>query len=318
MHKNSQGMIADYAQTSQFEPAETEFACGFFAVALNKYAGFPGKGPTGTSEEVDTWADHEYDLIYGTHGANETGGISIDELHTVLSHAGLQYTDLPMVNASSEQASDLTHIHLALDAGYPVIVTIVESSVGDLETHGNPYEWNPVCDSSSCPTHVVTYVGYGPGYFLVVDPANVTGPLQGTNAVRPWPRKYNDQTINHHFATVVRLPFLRAIPSNNPLFWPQGFDGQLGEWNSPGEEKQAQDTWNSTQKLLQLIYGAQASYTTGIAKSWQEEWKAGRKHGGATTLEFHTTKDDGSSLIVQYFSDGSRCEWDGAPHWYRG
>lgn len=231
---NNKGMIADYIQVSQFEGNETEFACGFFAGALNKYAGFPGKGPTGTSSDVDVFADREYDLVYGSHGPGQTGGISIPELHTVLMHAGLHWWDIQAIAPGSTLASDLAHITRALDAGYPVVITLTEASVRDITGDipaGNPYEWGPVCDANSCPTHVITLVGHGPGYVLAVDPANVVGPLQGTNSVRPWPRKYDANTIDITFATIVQglqLPWLAPIPSGDPTTWAPGFIAQQG------------------------------------------------------------------------------------------
>lgn len=228
---NNKGMIADYIQVSQFEGNETEFACGFFAGALNKYAGFPGKGPTSTSSDVDVFADREYDLVYGSHGPGQTGGISIPELHTVLMHAGLHWWDIQAIAPGSALASDLAHITRALDAGYPVVITLTEASVRDITEDipaGNPYEWGPVCDANNCPTHVITLVGHGPGYLLAVDPANVVGPLQGSNSVRPWPRKYDVNTIDITFATIVQLPWLAPIPSGDPTTWAPGFIAQQG------------------------------------------------------------------------------------------
>lgn len=229
--RNSKGMIADYPETSQFDPNETEFACGFFAAALNKYAGKPGAGPTGTASQVDTFADNEYRAVYGSIDAGQTGGISIPQLHTVLQHAGLHYFDIAALTPTSTQDSDLARITAALDAGYVIISTVVEASVRDITGDippGNPYSWYPGCDANSCPTHVITYVGHGPGYLLVVDPANIIGPLQGANQVRPWPRKYDSATMQNLFATIVQLPWLAPIPSGDPTSWATGFSGQAG------------------------------------------------------------------------------------------
>lgn len=237
--KNKQGMIADYAQSTQFEPNETEFACGFFAGGLNKYAGPPGKGATGTQEQVDQWSDNEYKQVYGSFGADMSGGISVEAMHAVLQHAGCHYFDIEAINPGSTQASDIAHIHRAIDAGYPVVCTIVEATVrdltGDIQGGGNPYSWNPVCNADQCYTHVFTIVGYDSHTLYVVDPANVVGPLQGSNHVRPWPRHYDVFQLEIHWATIVQLPFLASIPSGDPTSWPANFSAQ--QQAAPAQEE---------------------------------------------------------------------------------
>lgn len=349
---NSRGMIADYAQTTQFEPNETEFACGFFAASLNKYAGLPGKGASGTSEQIDQFADNEYKAVYGSFDASQGGGISIPQLHTVFHDAGnLHYWDIVAIGPSSGQTSDIAAIKAALKAGYPVIATITEASVNDLTGDipaGNPYEWNPVCNSQSCPTHVITYVGIAAdGNLLVVDPANVVGPLQGSNTVRAWPRKYDASSIDNTFATVMQLvgpdasnPWLKPIPSGDPTSWPAGFDAQNFGPTTPLPapapspfEQEAEQVWAAFFKGLndQLAAAlAKAGITqqpvalnapainTGIYKSWEAEWHAGRQRGPALTFEYRFNRTDGKPIARQDFPGGS-CEWEldtGTPNWY--
>jgi hypothetical protein len=105
---------------------------------------------------------------------------------------------------------------------YPMIATVVEASVNDLTgdiAQGNLYEWNQPCNSQSCPTHVIIWVGIAPdGNLLAWNYANVVGPLQGNNSVRPQPRTYDIRSIDNQFATVVQAvgpnaanPWLRQI-----------------------------------------------------------------------------------------------------------
>ncbi len=44
---NAHGEVADFQDASQFAPNESEFACGEFAGAIVKFAGYPEFGSTG-------------------------------------------------------------------------------------------------------------------------------------------------------------------------------------------------------------------------------------------------------------------------------
>ena len=333
---NSKGMIANFIPVSQFEAGETEFACGFFAGATVRSA-VPPNSPfrkDETAETVDQWADHQYALVYGSFGSNMTGGISIDELHTVFHNAGnLHYWDLP-ISPTSSQSSDLANIKRALQAGYPVVATIVEASVRDVTGDipaGNPYEWNPVCNTNSCPTHVIVYCGIDKnGNLLAVDYANVVGPLQGNNSVRAWPRHYDIATIDNTFATVVQLvgddpskPWLKPIPDPaNAAAW-NGFNAQNTE-NWPAapaptpdyQRQQAQDRWNST---AAFFGGQPANDQTGIAKAWFEDFMAGKVHGPPLTAEYDSVRwGSGTPIKIQEFV-GGHYEWNignGAHDWH--
>jgi hypothetical protein len=81
---------------------------------------------------------------------------------------------------------------------------------------------------------IVYHMAIAPdGNLLAWDYANVVGPLQGTNKVRPQPRTYDIRSIDNQFATMVQFvgpnatnPWLRQIPSGDPTTWPHGFNGQ--------------------------------------------------------------------------------------------
>jgi hypothetical protein len=335
---NSAHCVANLLAGSQFEPNETEYACGFFAVAVCLFATLPDQPNNNNWEQVDQWADKQYSAVYGSYGASQTGGISIDQLHTVIKNAGnLHYYDISAIAPGSAQSSDIAHITAALKAGYPVIATIVESSVFDMTgdgVSGNPYEWNPQCNQSGCPTHVIVYVGVTPdGNLLVWDYANVVGPLQGSNTVRAQPRKYSAANINNTFATVIQLEGLQAIPSDDPTSWPAGFNAQVKEVQVNELQMQMQAYWNATTarpaggNILAeagiFPAGMTPPYTTGIAKSWQERFSS-HDDGPPVTYEMSHDIDgspitdwQGTPLTVQFFQSGSRCEWkNGNPNWY--
>lgn len=320
---NSKGMIADYAPTSQFYAGETEFACGFYTSALNKYAGAPGSGPAGSPQQVRAFAEQQYIDVYGSDRANQTGGISIPELHTVLHNAGnLHYWDMP-VDANSAHNDDIRRIKAALGAGYAVIATITEVSVRDLTGDipaGSPYEWTP------SGTHVITWVGVASdGNLLAADPANVVGPLQGDNHTRPWPRKYDASTIDNTFATIVQLPWLKTIPSGDPLAWPAGYNAQNFAPAPSGPSHEALAIWNST-TLGGVPVGKNApveagifpagkvpSISTGIAGGWLAEYRAGRCWGPPVSYEFPSEDENGKPIILQMFVGGF-CKWNGTAH----
>lgn len=339
MITNSKGMVADYQPTSQFYAGETEFACGFYTASLNKFAGRPGSGASGTSDQVRHFAEAEYIAVYGSDAASQTGGISIEQLHSVFHHAGnLHYWDIGTIGPNSQRAYDVKRIQIALAAGYPVVATVVETSVSDLTGDipaGTPYAWGP------SGTHVLTWVGVAPdGNLLAADPANIVGSLQGANHVRTWPRKYDASRIDNTFATIVQLvgpdpahPWLKPIPNGDPANWPVGFNAQnfgsasKSAWLNPNQARQAEDYWHST-TAGEIPVGGNApapagifptgkapNYGTGIALSWQSEYQAGRVWGPPLSYEFQTVNWDGRTIVAQMFS-GGRCEWDGQAHWY--
>ncbi len=311
--RNSAGANADFAPVSQFEFGETEDACGFMSVAHAKYAGFPGKGPLGASEDVDLWADTQYDLEYGNHSASQSGGVSIDDMHRLFHSAGLHYWDMPIVDAN--------RLRLALNAGYIIAVTVDEASVHDLDLGGAcPYEWNPAPGQYS---HVFLLTGPGQAgsFFLAEDTANVVGPLQGNNTVRLGPRRYNEKSLQIHWASIIQLPWLQPIPSSDPANWPTGFNAQAKPVTGNTHfDQEASDCWNSiTTMLNECIAGSGVTLqpppqNTGIFKSWQAAWANGHQFGPPLTREYHTVDMNGKPIIAQEFAH-ARCEWDGSAHW---
>lgn len=312
--RNSAGANADFAPVSQFEAGETEDACGFMSVAHAKYAGFPGKGPIGTPEMVDQWADTQYDLEYGNHGANQGGGVSIDDMHRLFHTAGLHYWDIAAI--------DTNRLRLALNAGYILAVTIDENSVHDLDLNGAcPYGWNPAPGQYN---HVILLTGPGVvgSYFLAEDTANVVGNLQGSNQVRLGPRRYDEKSIKISWASIIQLPWLLPIPSNDPTNWPNSFNAQVKPMpTNPHFDQEASDCWSSiTTVLNEFVAGSGVVLQpppqgTGIFNSWKAAWLNGHQFGPPLTKEYNTVDMNGNPIIAQEFAH-ARCEWDGSAHWY--
>lgn len=308
-------IVASYPQTSQFEATETEFACGPFAVSLNKYAGLPGQSPSGSSEDVDKWADAEYAKLFGNAGAGNTSGVSIENMHTLLHDAGnLHYWDIGSIGANSQQSADINAIKAALNAWYPVIATISEVSVYDLDLQANPYAWGP------SGTHIITYVGIASdGNLLAVDPANITGQLQGNNSVRQWPRRYDITKLDNSWASVVQLvgpddtkPWLKPIPSGDPTTWPHDFDARnYGTSNNVNYDPVLQAVWNST--------NTGAPFNTGIAQDWASLYKNhSTVYGPPLSKEFETTLLDGKTKIMKQMFAYGWCEDNAGKHTWFG
>lgn len=88
-----------------------------------------------------------------------------------------------------------------------------------------------------------------------------------------------------------------------------GTPAERTTWVSASQEKQAEDYWHST--------GLALPYDTGIAESWQSEYKAGRIWGPPISKEVDTVDWSGNPIKAQMFAAG-RCEWnrESGGKWY--
>lgn len=223
-YPTNKGMVANYLPVDQFQPGYSEFVCGGYAVSLNLRATPPNVPNTLDPLKVITWAENEYKKVTGSNGPNNTAGVSVDQMHTMLkdtqldSSGGLHYWDISSITSGSAQVNDITQIKKALSYGYPVIATVTEQSIYDLDLGHNPYWWG------ANGNHIITYVGVATdGSLLVVDPANVqqgNGNLQTPKSIQPWPRRYDANKVQNLWATIIQPHWLPAIPSNTPAAWP--------------------------------------------------------------------------------------------------
>lgn len=217
---NNKGLIANYLSVDQFQPNHSEFECGAYAVSVNLRATNYNEQNTKDPAKVVEWANAEYAKVTGSNTANNTLGVSIDAMHVMLkdtqkdSSGGLHYWDMP-ISGSTKQSDDISRIKTAIQHGYAVIATVLETSVYDMDLGRNPYWWGPKGN------HIITYAGIGSdGNLLCIDTANVpVGDLQKPGTVLPQPRRYEASRLANQWATIIQFPWLPDIPSNDPLTW---------------------------------------------------------------------------------------------------
>jgi hypothetical protein len=222
---NNKKMVANYREVPQFQPGKSEFECGAFAVSLNWRATAPDKTNVNNIASLIAYAEALYAMVTGSNGANNTAGVSIDDMHRMIKDTQkhpngppmLHYWDMP-ITANTKQADDIARIKTALQHGYPVIATVTESSIYDVDLKRNPYWWGPSGN------HIITWVGIADdGNLLAVDPANVIqgdGNLQTKKTPQSWPRKYDIKNVQNTWATTVQMPWLPPIKDADPLKWP--------------------------------------------------------------------------------------------------
>jgi len=121
---------------SQLEPGETEDACVAFSASMIWHSVQPGKQNPYTPEDVDKLADNWYAKLTGS--IDNSNGLSLDQLHTMLDGMGLKWEDIPL----SHNASDDDKVRAALRAGKPVCICAAESSFFDVQLGRVPYQWD--------------------------------------------------------------------------------------------------------------------------------------------------------------------------------
>lgn len=226
----SNGMVISLQKSYQLmNPAESQDQCGPWTASELKHAGLPGQPPRGTVDDVHSWAVTEYTNYLGPDVTSNQTGSSIDNMHSFFHDAGYHYWDIGAVTPTSTRSHDTAEIIAALNAGYPVVVTVNEQSV--IRPDGsNPYPWQPALGPVN---HIFCIVGHtSDGYFLVADELN---------AGDAWPDKYKQSRLEIHWASVIGLvgpnpaqPWFAPIPSGDPLSWPAGFNGQNFGGNTVG------------------------------------------------------------------------------------
>jgi len=324
---NSTGEVIDLATLSQFLAGRTEFACGFVAAALQCYAGAPGAGVRASLGTIDAWWLQEYSNQYGSNGANMDGGVSIPDMHRLITKAlpnsgSSHYLDIVDIGPNSVQASDIACIHGALDSGYPVIVTVPENTVFDVGLGANPYWWG------AAGSHIFTITGYhkDTGDYIVHDPANVTGALQGNNVPRPQPRTYRASALGIHWACMIRQPWLAPFPAG----WNPKTGAKLNQLSTATHPKPAPDKplvrvydksvataeFNAYADALWSGTGVTYPKGGGIYNSWLDHLVNHDFKGVPLNAE---QKNDasgkplvnvkGNPIALQHFSKAS-CSWD--------
>lgn len=226
------GAVLDLRKSYQLDGGSQD-KCGPWTASELRFAGLPGHGAQGTTGDVGTWAHTEYEKWIGQDVVSDQQGSSIDNMHEFFTDStdpdpngahqrNLHWHDIPAINPSSNRSDDNRRVIRALDAGYPVAVTVNEQSVKRPDG-SNPYPWQPALGPVN---HIFTIVGHtSDGFFLVDDELNLND---------AWPDKYSQSALEMHWASVIQVvgpdpahPWLLPIPDvDDPLQYPAGFVAQ--------------------------------------------------------------------------------------------
>lgn len=221
---SSTGEIADFQDVDQFQPGRSEFACGFFAVAIVKAMSQVGQSPKQTAAQMIAEAESWYAQYNGNNSAANEDGMSLPQLYALLAQVGLHYQGI---------APDVETIRAWVAAGYPVIIAGAETGMVDVGLGGIvPYPWNPAGN------HVIVVTGNARGsHFLVRDPANCTS-LTNPHSLRPGPRTYDAGKLHLISATAVVPPW-RTQPTEgfDPRNIPAGWQDDGATLTAPNGHK---------------------------------------------------------------------------------
>ena len=271
-------LLAHYPVVSQFETGESVNECGPFAVAMNKYAG--KDAPGGSPEDVDVLADRLWNKF-----PHSPEGIDVPTLFNMLDDAGVHYRKIGSVEGN-DHVENLTHetaLHW-LRQGYPLICTVNEKDVIDLDLGESPYPWlktEPYF--SDPPNHIFTLAGIADdGNVLVADPANA-------NNAKGFPRRYRLDRLN--FITLVAV-ILSVMFSNDLCV--AAFNSYFSSIGKPPPPRD-----------------------TGIFTDWRSQWMNGNYKGCCLSAEYPVTLPNGDPGVAQNFAGGT-CVWNnktGRPTW---
>lgn len=190
---NSKGEVVSVAEADQFQPAKSQFECGYFACAIARSMAKPGDAPTLNVQQIIEKAEQWYAQYDGNDNASNTAGMTNEQEYELLKQIGLHFQAID---------PDTNQVKAWVKWGYPCLIAITETSVHDLALDGaNPYPWTPTG------THIVLVTGIGAdGNVLVRDSANVTR-LSDPHSLRPGPRMYDAGKLQLVSATVVVPPW---------------------------------------------------------------------------------------------------------------
>ena len=188
--------------------------------------------------------------------------------------------------------------YLHLSAIHPALV------VGSYVSKGDIIGWSGGCTDAS------QYAGTAnpTGHNFLNDPSQSSQPQTGLALMRG-PEYGTDGGWS------IFPPVDRSLDPTQLII-----QARAGGWSSTGQQSQAASTWAIGHMVVAALFNGQSiSDTSGIYTAWCKEYQAGRNHGYAVTPEIAMVDWGGKAILVQYFADGSRCEWSaGVPNWYSG
>lgn len=194
---NAKGEVADLLDVNQFIPGRSAYECVAYAASLVKYAGQPGKGPTGSALQASNLAQYWYGREEGSTGASNTNGMILQDEYNMLDGMGLHYY---------VSSPTVAHVKAWLEVvGYPLLMCGAETGMYDIGLGDRvPYTWTPTGN------HCIVASGVAhDGNLLVHDCANIA-----PNGVRTGPRTYDASKLQLISATAIVVPWQAAVPAN--------------------------------------------------------------------------------------------------------
>ena len=85
------GEVGDFLDADQFQPAKTQFACGFYACAIVKAMAPVGRPPTQSVPQVIAEADQWYIQYDSDDSINNTIGMSDQQLYQLLGQISIPH-----------------------------------------------------------------------------------------------------------------------------------------------------------------------------------------------------------------------------------
>lgn len=224
---NSKGEVVNVAEADQFQPAKSQYECGYFACFIAASMAKPGETPVLNTNQIIDAAERAYAQYDGSDAASNKDGMTNEQEYELLHQIGLHYQEI---------APDISQVKAWVQAGYPVLLAVTEASVHDLALDGaNPYPWTPTG------THIIFTTGVQDNDVLVRDSANVSS-LSNPGSLRPGPRPYDASRLQLVGATVAVPPWrprpasATAIPADDQHI-PSGWSDNGQELTAPNGVK---------------------------------------------------------------------------------
>lgn len=214
------GEVGDFLDVDQMQTGYTEFACVYFSFFIFYCMAQVGSQPAQSVPQVIKEALAAYAADHnGDDLIDNTAGASLDQLYALIVNNNRHFQAANMDSAS---------IRAWVRLGYPVEISVAETSVFDMQLGGNPYPWTPAGNHAILVTGVAS-----DGNFLVRDPANCTN-LFDPNSLRPGPRHYDASKLQYVSATALVPPWLPRPPAGYDPLKDAPFMGVPQNWTDDG------------------------------------------------------------------------------------
>jgi len=292
--------VVSVSEADQFQSGKSQFACGYYGVAMLRSMAPVGSVPTLTPAQIAQHAEQWYTEANGPDTLANTYGMTTAQLYALLLQIGLHYQAAP---------ADLAHVRAWLTDGIPCVLAVEETSVHDLELDANPYPWTAAGNHIIVATGVTTS-----GDLLVRDSANCTD-LYDPNSLRPGPRRYRADALRFVSVTAVIPPWrprptAGLDPTTTPLQQEEELvtiniqtPGVAAFYTATGDVWTCKYRYDATQKRM-IVSGGGAVLGHGILAFYQKY--GGDALCGLTYLGLPLTGEAGiaQGVVIQAFERG--------------